>query len=65
MARERDGAVQAGSDRSPYARFYARTNLIYCRNFMKSLARSGLQKEEIICFAEHLIKSENDLAVLG
>jgi len=24
-----------------------------------------LQKEEIICFAEHLIKSENDLAVLG
>jgi len=32
---------------------------------MKSLARSGLQKEEIIRFAEHLIKSENDLAVLG
>jgi len=64
MARERDGAIQT-IDRAPYARFYARTDLIYRQNFMKSLAKSGLQKEEIIRFAEHLIKSENDLAVLG
>jgi len=61
MARERDGAIQT-IDRASYARILRQNRFDLPP---KSLAKSGLQKKEIIRFADYLIKSENDLAVLG
>lgn len=65
MAQECDGVVQA--IRSIPVRAILRQNQfdLPLELYEVACGDSVLQKEEIIRFAEHLIKSENDLAVLG